>query len=456
MSTLPNIVLIVLDTLREDYSTSLDSILVKEGFCKLPNCISPSPWTIPSHVSMLSGEYPSVHGTHETPVKKADEVRVLQRIKLLNYVLKKKGYRTYLFTSNPYVHPLFGFSPFDIVIERFLGNKKDILTISERAVIKDLRHSYGKVRTFVKLLKQGHFSILMKLPIHYLLHAFYTLYKISPFYAIDMGTRKLIRDISKVSLNPPFFLLVNIMEMHEPYLKDQNKDINLKNLRANFIPEMLNNIDLDSIRDEYLRRSKQLGEYISQLLGILKEKMLFDNSVIIITSDHGQLLGEYGKIGHGTFLYDELLKVPFFIKIPGWDCTINLEQNKWLSLTRVWDIVTTLVYFQNMNNIDIEKFIFGLYSDVVFSESFGIAQNISNIPEADKVRMEKHRIAIYHGPYKGIYNVDDNVLEFIKPYDPNAEITEDVKIMLIKDAKKFLKQAKLKSAIRKINIRKNF
>jgi arylsulfatase A-like enzyme len=60
----PNIVIIVLDTLREDHAQGLDRLL-DYGFVKYQNAIAPAPWTLPSHASMFTGLYPSEHGIHE-------------------------------------------------------------------------------------------------------------------------------------------------------------------------------------------------------------------------------------------------------------------------------------------------------------------------------------------------------------------------------------------------------
>jgi len=70
------------------------------------------------------------------------------------------------------------------------------------------------------------------------------------------------------------------------------------------------------MKHEYQREVDYVTKKILEMLEMLKNKNLFDNSLIVVTSDHGQLLGEHNKISHGIFLYDELLKVPLLIKYP--------------------------------------------------------------------------------------------------------------------------------------------
>ena len=59
----PNVVLIVVDTLRLDRAAPLARTL--EGFIDYGYAVSPAPWTLPAHVSMLTGLYPSIHESHE-------------------------------------------------------------------------------------------------------------------------------------------------------------------------------------------------------------------------------------------------------------------------------------------------------------------------------------------------------------------------------------------------------
>ena len=56
---------------------------------------------------------------------------------------------------------------------------------------------------------------------------------------------------------------------------------------------------------------------IGQVLGKLKELGLYESTLIIITSDHGEMLGAHGETGHGYFIYQNAIKVPLILKLPG-------------------------------------------------------------------------------------------------------------------------------------------
>jgi len=105
----PNIILIVLDTLRKDvlpiyggnaYTPNLNEFA--NDAVVFPNAIAPSPWTLPSHVSFFSGFYPSEHKVHEyfNESKKDFETAFYYEGKTIVEKLKNKGYNTLGFTVN--------------------------------------------------------------------------------------------------------------------------------------------------------------------------------------------------------------------------------------------------------------------------------------------------------------------------------------------------------------------
>ncbi len=56
---------------------------------------------------------------------------------------------------------------------------------------------------------------------------------------------------------------------------------------------------------------------VGKLTGALRIRRQFDDSLIVIAADHGQSLGAHGEAGHGVFLYDETIRVPLLVKMPG-------------------------------------------------------------------------------------------------------------------------------------------
>ncbi len=95
----------------------------------------------------------------------------------------------------------------------------------------------------------------------------------------------------------PFFLLFHIFEPHGPYEA----------------PEPFRSRYADPYDAEVAASDNVIGELVSHL----KAKGLYDDSLIILLSDHGEGLGDHGEAEHGVFLYREALQVPLMIKLPG-------------------------------------------------------------------------------------------------------------------------------------------
>ena len=60
-----------------------------------------------------------------------------------------------------------------------------------------------------------------------------------------------------------------------------------------------------------------VDELIGRLIETLKQNRLYEDSLIVFTSDHGESLGEHGEASHGLFLYDATLRIPLIVKVPG-------------------------------------------------------------------------------------------------------------------------------------------
>jgi len=95
----------------------------------------------------------------------------------------------------------------------------------------------------------------------------------------------------------PFFMWVHIYDPHEPY--DPPEPFKTRYASAPYDGEIAY---ADSV----------LGKF----LGELRERRLYDGSVIAVMADHGEALGEHGEDTHGFFLYDETIQVPLLIKLP--------------------------------------------------------------------------------------------------------------------------------------------
>ncbi|WP_099209614.1 sulfatase-like hydrolase/transferase [Thermococcus henrietii] len=441
----PNVMFIIVDTLRDDYAKSLKSELKKLGFIPYENVIATASWTTPSHASIFTGMYPAFHEAHETKDKKDVKVRLNIKRNLLSFKLRELGYDTYLLSANPYIRPEFGFVGFDNFYDSMYLPQFSLLSSTEKTLIKRLENHYkSKLKLIWGFVQNRYFNLLIKASLSYLVSKPYLyIYSALKRWPKDKGATDIIKVLKQYLSSAesiPKFVFINFMEVHEPYFLGD--DLGGTGFRENLKTNTLKWEFVQKWTKLYPNEVLYITKKIIDIMKFLKEKRTFDDFLIIVTSDHGQLLGEHNRIGHGTFLYDELLRVPLLVKYPKCHELELLDPNnklqQYVSLTKLKPFILGLI--DNKFSDDSV-----LYNDTVFAESYGIHQNVgkprNEIERKNIEELEKYRIAIYYKNFKGIFNVTDWKFEKIISYDPNIEVTEDIVKHMKKEVIKFLKMA---------------
>lgn len=433
-----NVIFIVVDTLRKDYAGSLERELKKLGFVSYENVVAPASWTLPSHVSMFTGLYPAFHGVHETKTKKHVNLRVSKKIRemLISHTLRDLGLNTYLVTANIFVSPYFGIDGFLKVYD--IVGIHGILSDNTIKVLQQIGHNHkNKLNYLIQLLHLNKYSALIEIALKYPIYFYHK----RTSWPLDKGAKYAVKKLKSMLAvsggKSSNFIFMNLMEVHEPYFKKEgNVDRNfIMNIRTNRLDPYL----VQKWKEKYPKEVTYVTRKILDMMRILKEKGVFDNSLVIVTSDHGQLLGEHGRISHGTFLYDELLRVPLLIKYPiGYEIERTENESKYISLVKLKPFILGMVD----NKLSDDNV---LYDGTVFAESYGIHQNVGEVRTEEEKKnvdqLEKYRIAIYYKNFKGIFNVTDWKFEEIISHNPQIAVTEDVVKHMKKEVMKFLKTA---------------
>ncbi|MFP3262606.1 MAG: sulfatase [Nitrososphaeria archaeon] len=430
----PNIVLIVLDTLRKDglgcYSNNARTPFF-DKFCSeaqfYRNAIAPSPWTVPSHVSFFTGKYASDHGVHEE-MKGNVYPDVYEKLKtysgeLLAEKLKKKGYSNLGITSNDWIGPGTGF---DRGFNAYMYNSGPIDTLLNkietelRPEIKKYGSNFYEIAKNAVKGKINSFSFFKD----------YLYYRKMNRNLEDMGYPEnkdggnIVNVLKNASLEQPFFLFLNFMEAHEPYrtlYRKKKKYASVGLLITALYLEGKLNPDLisDTLKD-YYRESFLLDRFVSDIVQYIKEEGAFENTLFIVTSDHGQELLEKGFFGHGIFLHDEIIDVPLIIKYPENYKPIKGADEKYFNIKDLFDLIDKITDGENPE--DVQK-------DITFSESFGSNVQVSALSVLDgrlKSKLEGFvapRKAVYKKGYKLVVNgLSGDVEEFKR-----GEINKDPK-----------------------------
>jgi len=281
-----NIVLITVDTLRQDhlplYGYERDTAPFLSAFAKsavvYDNAYTVMPHTRPSHATMLTGQYPFTHGVlMNTQKMKKDTITIAS-------LLEQEGYATGAFVSAEVVNPnMFPENTFQEFISPGGIYWNDIKNMERNQMRDFLQNNITIRRSFEWLANDtnvGFFSWLEKHQkekffawIHYWdPHAIY--YPPFPYNETFTGT-------------PP-------VDPAWPYLKENHT-------------EPTNQYDGEILF---------IDESLKELVGYLEDNALLDNTVIIFVSDHGELLGRFDYFGHGFYLYEDQVKIPLLIRHP--------------------------------------------------------------------------------------------------------------------------------------------
>jgi arylsulfatase A-like enzyme len=293
----PNIVVIVLDALRADhvssYGYSRDTTpsltqVARDG-AQFTRAIATSSWTLPTHVSLLTGHYPSRHG--------AIRDRFDNRMPTLAAALVERGYRTGAISANT------------VVFSRAQGFGEGFLRFDDSFYsVRD-----ALFRTYY--LWQVHKRLLV------------------PFLGWSRDTARRTADNVTASAidwigsesSRPFFLMLNYYDMHDPYVPPQpwrRKFSTKPEPGGQLTPDTGSELRFtaEEIQDEidaYDGAIAYADEAIGRLLEELDRRGLRDRTVVVVTSDHGESLGQHGLMWHGTSLYFEQIHVPLLIRLPG-------------------------------------------------------------------------------------------------------------------------------------------
>lgn len=322
-----NIILIVLDTVRarnlscfgypEKTTPFLDTFCSKSSV--YTDCITQSPWTLPSHASLFTGLYTSDHGCWSSRMDFSS-----WEGETLAESLKKEGYYTCGISCNRLISRYYGFDRgFDTFIEAWnLFQDRGVNIVAQD------RHTSGNSRRRVR------WRILKAIAGLRCKKALNLIYDAKLFGRYDKGASRVTDRLLKRALRqcapPPFFLFLNLMEAHDPYdapgaFKKRFADPSVKyhDIVKNFYDYVFSgeqsrekNKILESL---YNGEIYYLDSILKRSIKILQSEGLLDDTVLIITSDHGENIGDHHLLGHHFGLQHTLLHVPLIMHGSGID-----------------------------------------------------------------------------------------------------------------------------------------
>jgi arylsulfatase A-like enzyme len=303
-------ILIVLDTVRRDHMSlygyhrkttpSLDSH-ASRGLV-FDEATAVAPWTFPSHASMFTGLWPRTHGARAFLNEKDQGITVFplppERVTLAE-IARENGYRTAGMTANfaAYLSPRFGL---DQGFDEYLCRKPRF-----PAVLLRTAHALGS--RWDKRRAQ---------------------YQDMPYFTAPEITEGAISWLERNG-DEPFFLFLNYMEAHIPNAAPGSQGLPFEDEIALMNPDFpgllervvgggeMTPAEQRSMVNEYDRERIHLDRSVGVLLDYVEKSGLGEKTLVVLTSDHGEFLGEHSLLGHGKDLYAEVVDVPLILWEPG-------------------------------------------------------------------------------------------------------------------------------------------
>jgi arylsulfatase A-like enzyme len=315
----PNVLFIVLDTVRADRlslygyqrpTTPTLERMAKRGV-RFDRACAPSPWTLASHASFFSGRWP-----HELGVKWATPLRT--GFPMLAEYLGARGYATAGFVANTnYCSSETGLDRGFTYYEDYVFEKLGFLRTA--ALVEEVLRTLDSIGTHTGLGPILYFQEWAQSLLH-------------------SGGKKDAASINRGFLDwlaqrpqsgRPFFAFLNYYDAHAPYrlpdgaphhfgLKPRTRD------EIRIVNEVWDTVDKQNLPRHYLMLGRDAYDnclaYLDERLGLLVDELqrqgVLDRTLVVITSDHGEGLGEHDLFDHGESLYNNEIRVPLLILMP--------------------------------------------------------------------------------------------------------------------------------------------
>ena len=326
----PNVLLIVLDTLRRDAVSAYGEVngttpafdAFAEAGTLWEDCLANGSWTIPSHASLFTGAEVGRHGTGHARkrLRLQPAGEGTKPLFTMAELLGRTGWGTAAYVCNMNVSRANGFDRGFAEYQEIWRARQgdyDVLGPARRAWLGD-----GIVDKGGELCLKGSRAWLKT-------------------HADD---------------ERPWFLFVNFMEAHSPYYRaperfaraylnegepTENVRAILDDTTAHVYHSGVSEADAEELWRIYLGGVAYQDWLLGELLGELKAQGLADDTLVVITSDHGETFGWNGLLGHGQDVNDALVRVPLAVRGPG--VAEGLRDDLPVSLVDVLPTIMSLV-----------------------------------------------------------------------------------------------------------------
>jgi len=333
----PNILVVVLDCMRSrEFPGGADPVTgmaacerLRRESLVFPEAVAPAPWTIPSHASLFTGRYPWDHKAHSHAGLFLDP-----SVPTLAETLGTAGYASVSLSANGFISPEFGLvrgfgaAGWGDWWEKYF--RLPSRTLPPWGFGLGPTQSLPTGRVWKSMTTRVWYT--HRLPIGWAALnavAHRVRYRDAPN---PMGVAPWIEPtltswLSRQPQDRPVFCFVNLMEAHEPFFADPAATRGLGQWLSYSRQRMdrtsvlvgswhLTAKDLQTITELYRQSVKLLDARIAGIIDVMKSAGRWDDTIMVVTGDHGQALGEHGFLFHAIKVTEPVVRVPLWYRHP--------------------------------------------------------------------------------------------------------------------------------------------
>ena len=370
-ATGPNILLIMADTLRADHLTPYFAgspaktpnvrKLAEEGTV-FRQSFAHASWTRPSFATLFTGLYPTEHQT----MGKASMLP--GHLDTLAGLLSEKGYYTQGLANNRNLLPAYGFAKgFDnyefLVPKIWFGATYSCEASALYGMLRLARLRLSTPRVDIEHFYQTAPQVNEKI--------------------LDWLERK------PVAKDYPWFLYCHYMDPHDPYMRADRPGEGYAVAQIGLNPDPAKY--LAPMKRAYADEVEYLDHWLGELFAELKQRGEWENTMIVLTADHGEEFCEHGGYSHGPTLYDEVIHVPIIIKWPGNRLAGTVNEH----IARHVDVTATMLAIAGARIPEQVRGISLVSPDYVFANeatesTFAQTDFLQNVGAALRTRVDKY------------------------------------------------------------------
>lgn len=323
-----NLLFVVLDSLRTDRVSAYNDAVefteqlqsIADSSVVFDNAVTQAPWTLPSHASMFTGDYPWDHGTtHARSYFDGSETFLA--------AFTETGYTTAAITPNVWITPHKGMTDDFDSVENFLTADNSVTQRLSRLSTK-LYDGFG---TTTKRIVGRQLDRAFRL------------------FGVDDSCKsaETVAAVEEYLTNHSddtgnFFCYVNLMEPHEPYhpparYKDKHgvtDESAIPHRQKDMFTK--DDIDFEELRRIYDASVDYTDDLVGRIYDTLDETGLSEDTVVVVLSDHGQALGENGAFGHQFTVAESVINTVLMVDHP--DLAARRE-SRLIELRRLHDLI---------------------------------------------------------------------------------------------------------------------